>query len=431
MPSTRNSKYSAGLPLGFRPDAPRSPAPPPGPPVRRAIDAQMAVKRVRPLAVLDDDQVAVAGELARQTPPCLRGRPGPAAPRRQRSRCRCWTMAVPNRLLGWRPNRRLTVPRAGQGSVALERPQRQHAPPPGVELRDRRLQALLRGLELARRLRVQVAARVDRRRRARCGAAPPGRAQRARGVASCLERVDLLGAGPGAPCARAASASSVRWCRCTRSRSRRVIADGGAIGAAERPQVVDVEQQPPVAGAAQLVELHEPGLDVGALGVGDLRSASARARVVRRRELLLLSGASPRSGELLDLDLALELQLAQLDRAASLSCAASASASRCSARIRSRRALGGAFGALAIRGLRESRRRGQARRRDQRHAMRRPGSASHELRRRSEDRLAIDVAGNLDAEVLQHGRRDVHDRRRRATRAARSRSSTPAVVAKS
>ena len=43
---------------------------------------------------------------------------------------------------------------------------------------------------------------------------------------------------------------------------------GGAVGAADFAQVVDVEQQPPVAGAPQLVDLHQPRLDVGPLLVG-------------------------------------------------------------------------------------------------------------------------------------------------------------------
>ncbi len=87
---------------------------------------------------------------------------------------------------------------------------------------------------------------------------------------------------------------------------------GRAIHASERPHVVDIEEQPPVARAPELVELHQARLDVGPIRVGDEpQCVGARGRVfdlVRGFLLLPLD-----VGDLFDFDLPLELELAQLD----------------------------------------------------------------------------------------------------------------------
>ena len=87
---------------------------------------------------------------------------------------------------------------------------------------------------------------------------------------------------------------------------------GGAVDTAERAQVVDVEEQPPVAGPSELVEMDEARLDVRPVGVGDLaqRVGTRRGLVQLPRRLLLLLVDRR---ELFDLDLPLELELPQLD----------------------------------------------------------------------------------------------------------------------
>ena len=63
MPSTRSSKYSAGVPLGLRPERPSGRLGLDAFALRGLDSAQVAVERERALAVLDDDEIAVAGEL--------------------------------------------------------------------------------------------------------------------------------------------------------------------------------------------------------------------------------------------------------------------------------------------------------------------------------------------------------------------------------
>ena len=86
----------------------------------------------------------------------------------------------------------------------------------------------------------------------------------------------------------------------------------GAVGAADVAQAVHVEQQPPVAGAPHLVELHQPRFDVGPLA---LRFA-LRAPSVRRGRVasfcLDVGGLALDLFELLHLDRAIDLELAQL-----------------------------------------------------------------------------------------------------------------------
>ena len=86
----------------------------------------------------------------------------------------------------------------------------------------------------------------------------------------------------------------------------------GAVDVAERSHVLDVEQQSPVAGASQLVDLHQPRLDVGPVGLRDeLQRVGARLRIFElARGLAAL--ALDRS-HFLDLDLPFELELPQLD----------------------------------------------------------------------------------------------------------------------
>ena len=85
-----------------------------------------------------------------------------------------------------------------------------------------------------------------------------------------------------------------------------------AVGTADRLQVVEIEQQPPVAGASQLVQLDEAGLDIRTFGV---RGVSKRRRTGDRRGQLRLrpaQGGLDRR-EILGLQLALDLELAELD----------------------------------------------------------------------------------------------------------------------
>ena len=56
----------------------------------------------------------------------------------------------------------------------------------------------------------------------------------------------------------------------------------GPVGAADRLQVVDVEQQFPVAGPSHFVQVDKAGFDDGALGVGG--AAECRRASHRRRE---------------------------------------------------------------------------------------------------------------------------------------------------
>src|SRR5262245_64766825 len=85
-----------------------------------------------------------------------------------------------------------------------------------------------------------------------------------------------------------------------------------AIHASERANVLDVEQQPPVPGTSELVELHEARLDVGAIRVRDQpQRIRARGGVLELPRRVLLLTLDVR--DFLDLDLAFELELPQLD----------------------------------------------------------------------------------------------------------------------
>ena len=127
--------------------------------------------------------------------------------------------AVPNRLAGLaaEPRRRRAPGRPGQG--ALERLQRQHRRRRGAatELVDRGLEPLLRRLELAGQLRVQVPPCVDRRDSAVRSAT--ARSAAARAVRACVSSSAMRASRCRSSRCSAASASSVRWWS-TRARGR-------------------------------------------------------------------------------------------------------------------------------------------------------------------------------------------------------------------
>jgi hypothetical protein len=86
---------------------------------------------------------------------------------------------------------------------------------------------------------------------------------------------------------------------------------GSSIRSPERLQVVHVEEQPPVAGTAHLVELREPRLDVGQLrcrGLGERR----RSRFCRIELPLHVGAVALDARQLFDADLPLDLELAQI-----------------------------------------------------------------------------------------------------------------------
>ena len=85
-----------------------------------------------------------------------------------------------------------------------------------------------------------------------------------------------------------------------------------AVRASQLPQIVDVEQQPPVARAAHLVQLHEARFDVGTLPI---RLPLQRLRARGRRVELTLNAAGLRldRGELFRFDLSIQFELAELN----------------------------------------------------------------------------------------------------------------------
>ena len=161
--------------------------------------------------MIDDDEVAVALELVGKRDRSLVDAPDRLSfgtPISMPFR----TMAVPKRLLGWRPKGRSTRPARRPGQVALERPQGQApAVPPGRRRQSGDIDACsfcLGVLELAGQLRVQVAAgvdRVDQRRPRRDG--PVGGGARACGLG--LERRRARSARSCSVLRSRASASSV------------------------------------------------------------------------------------------------------------------------------------------------------------------------------------------------------------------------------
>src|SRR5207237_1057777 len=181
---------------------------------------------------------------------------------------------------------------------------------PRGHLLDLRLQPLLRFLELARDLCVQISPRIDGgdARRTRADGALDRRARIAR---ARLQSPQLGDAG---------------FERLALARERRhgaaVFFDAVAIDPSERrrravrasqlPQIVDVEQQPPVARAAHLVQLHEARFDVGTLPI---RLPLQRLRARGRRVELTLNAAGLRldRGELFRFDLSIQFELAELN----------------------------------------------------------------------------------------------------------------------
>ena len=168
----------------------------------------------------------------------------------------------------------------------------------------------MRRLELARPLRVQIAPLVDRGDE--CGSTLHGTIERRSRLRRLvfergelqragLQRLPFFGERVERPFVRLdAFAIEVRH-------GRRCPVD-----AAERAQIIDVEEQPPVAGAAQAIEVDEAGFDVGAIGIGDLleRLGPCRRFVQSLGRLGLLT--TDRC-DLFDLDLPIEFELAQLD----------------------------------------------------------------------------------------------------------------------
>jgi len=201
--------------------------------------------------------------------------------------------------------------RPGEGSA--ERPDRQgHADraAAAAELRDGGLQALLRRLELAGQLRVEVAPRVDGFHEGGPRGHDPLDA-RPRGQCPLLERRRLarvrLQLLPF-PRDRLERAAVLLHAVAIDPRQRR----GRAVRPPDRPHVLHIQKQPPVAGASHLVQLDQPGLDVRALDVGT-RAQFRRPgdggveRRARRPEVGL------DADELLRLHLPVDLQRAELD----------------------------------------------------------------------------------------------------------------------
>ena len=220
-------------------------------------------------------------------------------------------MAVPKRPTLCRPKRPVTMPVAGQESAPRNGLSgRFSRGAPRAELCDGALQPLLRRFELSDELRVQIAPRVDGldQRRPR-GNGPVDR--RAGADGAVLQPRDLLGLGferlalggeRGQRPLVLLHALPIEPIH----RGRR------AVGTADRLQVVEIEQQPPVAGASQLVQLDEAGLDIRTFGV---RGVSKRRRTGDRRGQLRLRPAQGDLDrrEILGLQLALDLERAELD----------------------------------------------------------------------------------------------------------------------
>ena len=87
---------------------------------------------------------------------------------------------------------------------------------------------------------------------------------------------------------------------------------GHAVDAAERSQIVDVEEQAPIARPAQLVQPDQPRFDIGTIGV---RRAPQRRRARRRFAQLAarLLGVLIEASQLRDFQLAFDFELPQLD----------------------------------------------------------------------------------------------------------------------
>src|SRR5439155_27274280 len=126
---------------------------------------KVPVERIRPIPVIDDDEVAIAAELVRiRNGPLVDGMDG--ASFRQRDLDAVADEGRPEAVRALPPEPAGDDAVGGPGPRALERPEGQADGGPGAagrDLRERRLQPLLRVLELAGQLRVEVAAFVDRR----------------------------------------------------------------------------------------------------------------------------------------------------------------------------------------------------------------------------------------------------------------------------
>ena len=414
-PSTRNSKYSAGLPAGFRPTGPTAACGVERWP-RAAPRAQVAIQRIGPCAVVNDDEIAVASNWsANATVPSWTLRTG--GPSAAPISMPFLTMAVPKRLLGWRPKGRSTGPRAGHGRSPWNgrRASAGAAARPPPNLRDRGLQLLLRGLELPGQL-------AFRSRRASIESTSAVRAATARSAAARARAASPLSASSsfGALLQRLALARQGIQRRVVLVHARSI--DGverrdGSIRAAHRVEIVDAQQQAPVSGAAHLVQLHKAGLDVRQLrrsGLGE-RGGLGLGRV---QLALHVHALALDLRQLLDGDLSLELQPAEVGEQRALLGRERISLlrsvrRRSSARLAAAAARSRSWGAGVCPESPEGTS-GTAASASAVSATRivHPVRWRALVRSTSKHRLAIDIGGNLHPEVLQHGRRDVHDRRR-------------------
>ena len=203
-------------------------------------------------------------------------------------------------------------------------------------------------------------------------------------------------------------------------------------GLAQMPQVRRREDQPQIARLAELVDLDQPRAQLrlalpaprSAAPASARRSPPARPRPSRRRasSRFISSERSWRS-----------ISSLRSSPSSVRSCEARRSASRCSACSRSvaRRASASVRGPVGLLGGRDDdERKGREDRKDRREmpaCFAAPPASSRPEHGPLEDRLAIDITGYRHAEVLQHGRRDIHDVRAARPASGRLEISTPAV----
>ena len=300
----------------------------------------------------------------------------------------------------------------------------------GGEIAQRRLQLLLRGLQLARELRVQIAPAVDVADEVAARLRGALRRRPARFRAAARERREL----------RAPRLER----RARRLRARRACAAcvGDAIAIelgergdrarrlAEAPQVGRREQQAQIARLAELVDLDEPRRSSGAAARADACSVVHPRRWSASSSVCTCAASASTLLELLGLDLPLDLELAQVAEQRAL-LATRGDRLRAAAPAGARWRAAPAPRSARDRPASAPRPRHEDRRRPQKIAETGPVLRGFRAELRSpqplEDRLAIDIDWYRHAEVLQHRRRDVDDVGVVARRADGSRSACPGV----
>ena len=332
--------------------------------------------------------------------------------------------AVPKRLLGCRPKREPIAAARRPGQRTLERAE-------GQRRRRRRLgdwtsAGAAAPLQLARPAARSDRGAVDRRDQRRRGSAT-ARSSAVRAVVAC--------ASSAASCFD--RASSVALLLRQRLERALMLLDALAIDAGSAPRRcgrrgrATARRRRRAAGASSrrvpACRAAPAAPRLGPLGLGDQlqrvgpRAAHRRAGARSRR-------AGARSRQFLDLDLPFELELPQLDEQLALF-----GDERLGLALQLLDPLGGALGRRLRAPRRASGRRPSTDGRSSagRSAARRSALSAVRRAGRSLNSGLPSMSRNRQAEELQHGRRDVHDRRRDCASTGTLAISTPAVVAKS